>query len=39
MLANIPRAAFLLECSRWGVASVQWDETEMELIGIDEYGS
>ena len=31
MLANIPRAAFLLECSRWGVASVQWDETEMEM--------
>ena len=29
-LAKIPRATFLLECSRWGVASVQWDETEIE---------
>ena len=31
MLANIPRATFLLECSRWGVASVQWNETEIEM--------
>ena len=36
-LANIARAAFLLECPRWGAASVRWDETEieMELMGLD----
>lgn len=36
-LAKIPRATFLLECSRWGVASVSWDETEIEkeLMGIN----
>lgn len=30
-LANIARAAFLLEFPRWGAASVRWDETEIEL--------
>ncbi|WP_373509115.1 UPF0175 family protein [Thiocapsa sp.] len=36
-LANIPRATFLLECPRWGAASVRWDETEIEteLMGLD----
>lgn len=35
-LANIPRAAFLLECPLWGAASVRWDETEIEteLAGL-----
>ena len=37
-LANIPRAPFLLECPRWGAASVRWDETEIEteLMGLDD---
>lgn len=36
-LADTPRAAFLLECPRWGAASVYWDETEIdaELMGLD----
>jgi predicted HTH domain antitoxin len=36
-LANTPRAVFLLECPRWGAASVRWDETEIEteLMGLD----
>lgn len=36
-LAKMPRAVFLLECPRWGAASVCWDETEMEieLMGLD----
>jgi predicted HTH domain antitoxin len=29
-LVNLPRARFLLDCSRWGVASVQWDAAEIE---------
>ena len=38
-LAKLSRAAFLLECPRWGVASVGWDETEIEieLMGLDSY--
>lgn len=37
VLANIPRAVFLLECPRWGAASVLWDETEIEaeFIGFN----
>ena len=36
-LANLPRALFLLDCSRWGASSVRWDESEieMELMGLD----
>ncbi|MCC7280553.1 MAG: UPF0175 family protein [Chromatiaceae bacterium] len=36
-LANLPRATFLLECPRWGAASVRWDETEIEteLMGLN----
>ena len=36
MLAKIPRAIFLLECPRWGAASVDWDEAEIEaeLLGL-----
>lgn len=29
-LAGIPRTAFLLTCSRYGTASVQWDREELE---------
>ncbi len=29
-LAGIPRVQFLLSCSRFGVASVVWDEDELE---------
>lgn len=37
-LAGISRAVFLLECPRWGAASVRWDETEIEteLMGLDD---
>jgi len=36
MHANIPRALFLLECHRWGAASVDWDKAEIEakLLGL-----
>lgn len=36
-LANLPRVRFLLECPRWGVASVSWDEAELaaEFAGLD----
>lgn len=30
LLAGIPRAQFLTECGRFGVASVNWDDEEME---------
>lgn len=30
-LVNMPRARFLLECSRWGVDSVHWDDKEIEI--------
>jgi predicted HTH domain antitoxin len=35
-LVGIPRARFLLECGRFGVASVSWDEEELavELDGF-----
>jgi len=38
ILANIPRATFLLECPHWGAASVRWDETEIEseFMGLDD---
>lgn len=29
-LAGMPRAAFLLTCSRYGTASVQWDPEEID---------
>ena len=29
-LAGVTRVAFLLDCRRFGVASVRWDETELE---------
>lgn len=29
-LAGIPRVTFLLSCSRYGAATVQWDQEEME---------
>lgn len=37
-LVKLPRARFLLECPRWGVASVQWDEEELasEFLGLDQ---
>ena len=37
-LAEMPRARFLLECSRWGADSVYWDdkEIEIELSGLKE---
>lgn len=36
-LAKMPRAVFLLECPRWGAASVCWDEAEIEveLMGLN----
>ncbi|MCP4701803.1 MAG: UPF0175 family protein [Gammaproteobacteria bacterium] len=30
MLADMPRVRFLLECPRYGVASVNWDAKELE---------
>jgi predicted HTH domain antitoxin len=30
-LVDIPRARFLLECSRWGADSVNWDDREIEI--------
>jgi predicted HTH domain antitoxin len=30
-LVNMPRARFLLECSRWRVDSVHWDDKEIEI--------
>lgn len=37
-LVEIPRARFLLECSRWGADSVHWDdkEIEIELSGLND---
>lgn len=32
-LVKVPRARFLLDCARWGVASVQWDAAEIEAEG------
>ncbi len=29
VMADMPRVRFLLECSRYGVASVQWDKEEI----------
>lgn len=35
-LASMPRVRFLLECPRWGVACVNWDEAEIaaEFAGL-----
>ncbi|MGD0091373.1 MAG: UPF0175 family protein [Planctomycetota bacterium] len=30
LLAGIPRLAFLLNCQRYGAASVKWDAAELE---------
>jgi predicted HTH domain antitoxin len=30
-LVDIPRARFLLECARWGAASVNWDDEEIAI--------
>lgn len=30
LLAGIPRVTFLLTCQRFGVASVDWDQTELD---------
>lgn len=30
LLAGIPRAAFLLNCQRFGIASVEWDQAELD---------
>jgi len=29
-LAEMPRVAFLLNCQRYGTATVQWDREELE---------
>lgn len=29
-LAGVSRVAFLLECPRWGAASVLWDDEELD---------
>ncbi|MEA1051583.1 UPF0175 family protein [Lamprobacter modestohalophilus] len=34
-LVKLPRARFLLECPRWGVASVQWDAEELASEFLD----
>lgn len=37
-LVEMPRARFLLECSRWGANSVEWDDEEIqvELAGLND---
>jgi len=39
-LAGVPRVTFLLECRRYGAASVEWDQTEIdaEFVDMDTHG-
>jgi len=39
-LAGVPRVTFLLECRRYGAASVEWDQTEIdaEFADMDTHG-
>lgn len=34
-LVGIPRVAFLLSCSRYGAATVEWDQEELEAEFAD----
>ena len=34
-LARVSRVAFLLDCRRYGAASVEWDQTEIDAEFAD----
>jgi len=34
-LAGVPRATFLLDCRRYGAASVEWDQAEIDAEFAD----